>query len=386
MAAIADDAGDFSPVNTLGALDLLGAHNGVGELGSTLAGETGELRDARAIFRPWELGEVISAKTPELGAIHRTLLLTTTSGRYVVRGYRHRERAPVDREHALIAYARAHRIPAPTPIPLPDGATILTHEGTYYALFPFASGVQVPRANITVRGAATMGAFLARLHGALEGFPPDVTRQRSLVVNTEESHHEAVELIAIIQRHGLRDAMDRRAYARLQSQRRWLERQTAKSQAAADAALRALLALPQQLIHGDYQDSNLFFADESARAISAVLDWDPAYFAPRVWEVIRALDLVFALEPQRTRAFVDAYRTAYRQGRRIAPWRDVDPLPLAHLDIAAEVYSWTRAHGFWIYCEVYQNGNDRCRRFIGPARFVPFIKRWQALRHTLSDL
>ena len=381
MAAIADDAGDFNAMTALGTLDLLDAHNGVGGM----LGETSELRDARTIFRPWELGEVISARAPELGAIHRTLLLTTTSGRYVVRGYRHRERAPVDREHALITYARAQRLPVPAPIPLPDGATILAHEGAYYALFPFASGVQTPRETITVRGAATMGAFLARLHSALAGFPPDATRRRSLAVSTRESLAEAVALDGVIRGHGLRDAVDKRAFARLHSQRRWLERQTPKTQVAADTALWALLALPQQLIHGDYQDSNLFFADDSTRAISAVLDWDPAYFAPRVWEVIRALDLVFALEPTRASAFVAAYRTAYRQGRRIAPWRDVDPLPLAHLDLAAEVYSWTRAHGFWIYWEVYSLGNDRCRRFIGPARFVPFAKRWQAMRHTLSD-
>jgi len=378
---MADDAGDFNPVNALGTLDLLGAHNVVGDLLS----ETSELRDARVIFRPWELGEVIAARAPDLGAIHRTLLLTTTSGRYVVRGYRHRERAPVEREHALIAYARAQRIPAPAPIPLPDGATILTHAGTHYALFPFASGAQIPRETISVRGAATMGGFLARLHCALEGFPPDATRRRSLAVSTSESLGEAVALDDVIRRHGLRDAVDKRAYARLLSQRRWLERQAPKTQPVAEGALRKLMELPQQLIHGDYQDSNLFFADGDARAISAVLDWDPAYFAPRVWEVIRALDLVFALEPTRASAFVAAYRTAYRQGRRITPWRDVDPLPLAHLDVAAEVYSWTRAHGFWIYWEVYDNGNDRCRRFIGPARFIPFIKRWQAMRRTLSD-
>ncbi len=373
MAAMTDNLGDLG---ALGALGPLGA--------VALADATDELRDARAIFRAWELGEALTARAPELGAIHRTLLLTTTTGPYVIRGYRHRDRAPVEREHALITYARVHEIPAPAPIPLPDGASILTHGGTHYALFPFATGIQTPRASLNLRGAATMGAFLARLHRALEDFPPDATRRRSLAVSTVESLDEAVALHTTMRDHGLRDAVDKRAFARLLSQRRWLERQTARSQANADAALRALLALPQQLIHGDYQDSNLFFRDDTQRAISAMLDWDPAYFAPRVWEVIRTLDLVFALEPTRSQAFVAAYRTAYRQGRRISAWRDVDPLPLADLDLAAAVYSWTRAHGFWIYWEVYAEGNDRCRRFIGPARFVPFANRWQSMRGILS--
>ncbi|GEM_PF-1361409 len=397
-----------------------------------IAHERPELTDARAIFRAWRLGEVLAVALPATGAIHRTLLLTTTTGPYVVRGYRHAERAPVEREHALIAHMQAQGIPAPAPLAMPDGETILEYNGGYYALFPFARGVHVLRTQLSPRGAATMGAFLGKLHRALADVPHDDARRRDLRVDTSEAIQEAIELEAIMRQHPLRDEVDRRAFARLLSQRQWLERQSEDARAQAEGARRALFALPTQLIHGDYQDTNLFFEDETERAISAILDWDPAYIAPRAFEVIRTLDIVFNLEPARCQAFIAAYRASYRQAQAesLAPiatyaheyraaeathrrgwiplelalrWgthnvgaiqpvhlatsaygpTTTDPLPLEELDLAAAVYSWTRAHGFWIYWEVYRHGNNRVRRFIGPAEFIPFIEGWRMMRHYL---
>ncbi|HLY32874.1 MAG TPA: phosphotransferase, partial [Ktedonobacterales bacterium] len=405
--------------------------------GSFWAHESLELADARAIFRAWALGDVLTVGLPATGAIHRTLLLTTTSGPYVVRGYRHQERAPVEREHALIAQMRALGIPAPGPIAMPDGETILDYHGAFYALFPHAPGTHVLRTQLSVRGAATMGAFLGRLHRALATVPLDESRFRTLAVDTREAIQEAIALETLMRAHPLRDEVDRRAFARLRSQRYWLEQRTPDDIARAEGVRKALLSLPVQLIHGDYQDTNLLFADASERVISAILDWDPAYIAPRVFEVIRTLDIVFNLEPGRCQAFVAAYRASYRASYRAgasdvfacpsgiaqassrrwsrpsrgwAPWELAsrqaptpqmsatpihlaraipglagvsDSLPLDELDLAAAVYSWTRAHGFWIYWEVYQHGNDRARRFIGPAQFIPFLERWRAMRHFL---
>ncbi len=50
-----------------------------------------------------------------------------------------------------------------------------------------------------------------------------------------------------------------------------------------------LTALDQQLIHGDYQDTNLFFEHGQ---VSAIIDWDQTYLAAREWEVVRTMHLV----------------------------------------------------------------------------------------------
>jgi aminoglycoside/choline kinase family phosphotransferase len=47
--------------------------------------------------------------------------------------------------------------------------------------------------------------------------------------------------------------------------------------------------LGAQAIHGDYQSTNLFFAEDQ---LCAIIDWDQAYVASPAWEVMRTLDLV----------------------------------------------------------------------------------------------
>ncbi|HJZ49424.1 MAG TPA: phosphotransferase [Roseiflexaceae bacterium] len=90
------------------------------------------------MLRAWKIGAVHAISTPDYGTINRTLVVESAAGSYVLRAYRHAERAPVEREHAAIAFACAHGLPAVAPIGLPGGATILDRHGRYYALFPRA--------------------------------------------------------------------------------------------------------------------------------------------------------------------------------------------------------------------------------------------------------
>jgi Ser/Thr protein kinase RdoA (MazF antagonist) len=131
-----------------------------------------ELEAEAAIAAAWGVGAIRAAALPDAGTVNRTVLLTTARGRFALRGYRHRDRGPVDREHALIAYAAARGVPAVAPLPLPGGGTVLERGGRCFALFPWAVGRQVARADVGAAEAAAMGAALGRLHLALRGFPP----------------------------------------------------------------------------------------------------------------------------------------------------------------------------------------------------------------------
>src|SRR5688572_27598370 len=93
----------------------------------------------------WPIGAIISADSPSTGAVNRTLLVRTTAGSYALRAYRHLGRTRVESEHALIAYAADHGVPAPRPLKLPNGETILERGGRFFALFPWAAGRQIVR-------------------------------------------------------------------------------------------------------------------------------------------------------------------------------------------------------------------------------------------------
>ena len=88
------------------------------------------MSDDQEILSAWRIGAVHSISTPETGTINRTLLVHAVGGSYVLRAYRHAERAPVEREPAVLAHVCARRLPAVAPIALPSGATILERQPT----------------------------------------------------------------------------------------------------------------------------------------------------------------------------------------------------------------------------------------------------------------
>lgn len=116
-----------------------------------------------------------------------------------------------------------------------------------------------------------------------------------------------------------------------------------------------------QVIHGDYQLTNLFFDGD---ALSCVIDWDKARPEWPAWEVVRTLDYAMGLDPSRGTAFIDGYRS-------------VRSLPPDELRGAAARWGHHTAHGVWLYEEAYLRGNARAVSFIGKRPWVPFIERWE---------
>jgi homoserine kinase type II len=312
-----------------------------------------------AILDAWQLGPIRALAQPDSGTINEIVRATTDNGDYYLRAYRHPERAPY--EHAAIAHARARGLPAIGPLPLPGGSTLLERDGRSYALFPRAPGRQFGRGALGPGEVAAMGSFLATLHLALRDYPRSAGRPRSFRIDRAATLAGITRLEEVIRRRPGTDPIDAIAAARLAARRVWLERQP--ENAAVDHAV-----LDEQLIHGDYQETNVFFA---AGQVSAVIDWDQTYVASRAWEIIRTLDLVFAFAPEPCRTFLAAYRT-------------IQPLALADLDCAASAYGLMRAYDLWLYTAYYLEGNDRVGRLITPGTFVPISDNWASLRSALS--
>jgi Ser/Thr protein kinase RdoA (MazF antagonist) len=319
--------------------------------------------DLQAALAAWGVRDVLSATVPATGTIHQTLLLRTAAGAYALRAYRYRERRRVEFEHTLIAHARKRNVPAVAPIPLPGaaGATILEREGRFYALFPRAAGHQRDHTEMGPAEAVAMGRALAEVHRALADVPHDRVEARSFATDTAKTLAGIAALEGVIQSQPTRDERDRLTIAQLGERRSWLL-------ARGDAGSVDLPGLERQVIHGDYQQTNLFF--EGSR-VSAIIDWDQAYVAPRAWEVVRTLHLVFTFDPAPCGLLLDAYRA-------------VAPMPLAELDVAAAAYSHMRAHDLWLYQAVYLEGNDRVRSFLPAGHFAPLSEAWSRLKATLQ--
>jgi len=321
----------------------------------------GVTTDDLELLSAWTIGQVHSIATPETGTINRTLLVEAAGGSYVLRAYRHAERAPVEREHAAIAHVGMRGLPAVAPIALPGGTTILERDGRCYALFPRAPGRQLTRGQLTPGDFAAMGAFLARAHAALQSFPLGQAARRDFAIDRAATLAEIEHLEAAIRARPALDAFDETVLGQLAGRRDWIAR-------AAFEQMPDLGALEQQLIHGDYQQTNLFFAEGR---VVAIIDWDQTYVAPREWEIARALDLICNFELEPCRAFLAGYRAQAR----------LDP---AALDLAATGYALMRAHDLWLYQAIYRDRNQRVRGFVAHGPFVPLAERWTALNGKLK--
>jgi homoserine kinase type II len=312
------------------------------------------------LLKAWKIGPVVATATPSHGTINRTLLVEATNGEYVLRAYRHHERTPVAREHAVITHAIARGLPAVGPIALPDGETILERNRRFYALFPRAPGAQLARRDITTGHLTAMGEFLARVHAALRDFPIEYAARRDFTIDREATLAGIEQIEAAVRARPMLTEFDQRVLAQLAGRRTWI------TESPFDR-LPDLSTLAQQVIHGDYQETNLFFQDGR---VVAIIDWDQTYLAPRAWEIARTLDLVCEFEIEASRAFLGGYR-AYA------------PLEPAELDRAATCYGLMRAHDLWQYRAIYFEDNQRKRQFVSHGKFAPLVDRWAALNEEL---
>ncbi|GCE09711.1 phosphotransferase enzyme family protein [Dictyobacter aurantiacus] len=311
----------------------------------------------------WNLPPVRVTWKPDSGTIHRTVLLRTGQVNYALRAYRYsnEQRWKIEGEHAIIAHVQQHGLPAIAPLPLPNGGTILNHEGAFYALFPFAPGQQIPRHKLNIDNAIAMGKMLGQLHQALRDYHPQYARTISFDVDRETSvaKIDQIEAAILSQPEGL-NALDKQSLQRLAQRRDRL-------MASQPADVSILSTLNHQVTHGDYQESNLFFEGNS---VSAIIDWDQSLFAPRAWEIIRVFHYIFKFQAEGCSAFLNAYRT-------------IIPLPLVDLEKTATIYAWIREHDLWLYEELYLHKNQRVRSFVAPGRFIPLAERWHALKSQL---
>ncbi len=312
-----------------------------------------------AALSAWRLGPILGATVPATGTVNRTTLVQTSGGAYAFRAYRRRAegQARAEWEHTAISHAADRGLPVCRPLPLPDGGTVWEGGGELFALFPLAVGRQVRREKLGDGEVTAAGRCLAQVHLAFADFPITQARAKTFAFDTAGTLERLARVEAAITGRATRTDADRAALRHLAGCRQWLQQA-----AALDEDRQCLFAaLPHQVVHGDFQETNLFF---NGGDVSAVIDWDQCGVAPRAWEVLRALHLMLGLAPGPCRALLAAYR-------------NLCPLPQRELHEAAACYGVLADQNLWVYEAVYLEGNDRVRRFLTPGAFVPFDARWR---------
>ncbi|HYE51489.1 MAG TPA: homoserine kinase [Azospirillaceae bacterium] len=135
--------------------------------------------DLRAFVAEYDLGEVVSCKGIAEGVENSNYLLVTARGPYILTLYEKRvDPADLPFFLGLMHHLAGNGVECPLPVPARDGEALRTLCGRPAVIVTFLSGMWPRR--ILPEHCAELGAGLARLHLAGDGFP--MRRENSLSV------------------------------------------------------------------------------------------------------------------------------------------------------------------------------------------------------------
>jgi homoserine kinase type II len=316
--------------------------------------------DILDILSHWSLAPVRTVTRPDAGVMNLTVVVHTADDRVVLRGHRRDSRAQIERDLAVVEHVRSRGISAPGAISSPSGEAIVEHDGLFFSLFEFAPGVEIVLHDLGAVRANATGAQLAAIHDALADFEwPAVPNNGPTSAWRAPTVDDTLERIAVVQ--GCIATLPDRG-----EEERWAVEQL--HQRAAWLAEHRDLVMPSppderpQVVHGDYQLTNLFFLDD---AVSSVIDWDKAEPGFCSCEVVRAMHLGLGLRSDLCPAFLDGYRS-------------VRQLTAEVLGSAAAYYGFWLVHDLWLFETIYLKGDDRARRWLEPPPYQPFPDLWEA--------
>jgi Ser/Thr protein kinase RdoA (MazF antagonist) len=304
------------------------------------------------LLQNWDIAQFISIRVPQLGTMNDTWLLEWPQDRAVLRRHRRSIRAEVEFEHRVLGHARSHGVPCPAIIPTLRGDSLVEDDAQFYSLYTWASGLHVARGHIADKHAQSLGSMLAHIHRALadlSGGP----EARDPIPSSEYTLGRIDDLMSLAQ-----DRPDRERASfiinELTTRSRWLSvhHRNPPSQPLATS----------QVIHGDYQDTNVFFANGE---VSCVIDWDKARREVPARELVRALDYALGMDPVLCQQFLAGYRA-------------IAPITPDELEGAADWFSYQQAHNLWLIEQFLLHDNDRVRGLIEHKPFKPFWQLWTA--------
>jgi homoserine kinase type II len=309
----------------------------------------------RSVLSSWELGAVHAIAPASGGATHHVYRVGAERGVFFLRIYRRPDAELAQREHALILHAGAAALPVLPPLVARHGSSVVENAGLVAALYPAAGGRQLRGAELGEVEARAAGRLLGELHRALASLRDTGYLHWTLSWDGAAWCERLNEVERVLLARPEPDETDRWALERLRAQRRWL--------ADARCPHRHVPRAPAQVVHGDYQDANLFF---EAGRVSAVIDWDQAAYLPRGYEIGRACSFMFRLDSALSRSFIAAYR-------------GVNPIGESELEDGASGWGCFSDHHVWPLEETYLHGNDGARRYIPHTPFRPFREAWAAV-------
>ncbi|MFA5127001.1 MAG: phosphotransferase [Patescibacteria group bacterium] len=281
------------------------------------------------------------------GYLGNNYFLTSGKGNFFLKGYCYQDISKVEEIQKIEFFLADGGIPVILPIKNNQGLYIFTVEGIHYSLFPYIEGRIVHRDDLTQKVFESAGKMLARIHLLSKNGIPDFVTEIISPYNKSIFSEELQLIEKKLEDKTQLDSFDQLAREAIYFKKNAVERNKIKYQD---------LNLPDShLIHGDYHEANLFF--DGNENVSHVFDLEKAKRAPRVYDIIRAMDSMCFFTHfenhnfENAKSFIQAYGSIY-------------PLDQVEFETGIKYYYLKKIHSLLIEKEHYLKHNNRLNDFL----------------------
>jgi Ser/Thr protein kinase RdoA (MazF antagonist) len=294
------------------------------------------------IQKLYNLQEIFALEKVQLGFLsHNHVIKDSSDSKYFLKAYSLQDAARVKDVHKVYDFFAQHKIPVISPIPAITRNTFFTFQNMHYALFPLVRGITLHKQQLSDSALHNMGQMLANIHLLSKRKFPLISR-RADRIDKDRFQQKFEAVYPLIRDIAKKTDFDNLALESLLLKHKLFLKNTITSKE---------LNLPyDHLIHGDYQNLNLFF--NQSHQVKYIFDLDKTELAPRSLELIRSMDYMcfngdfenhnFRL----AKIYLNAYQNIY-------------PITLEGLHKALILYYLTKLQSVWIETEYYHTNNHR---------------------------
>jgi Ser/Thr protein kinase RdoA (MazF antagonist) len=305
-----------------------------------------------AIAQHYEIPPLHSVTPVTAGFLSQNYVLHTGTGRYFLKQYRFAERRQVAAAHEAKFFFAAAGVPVILPLRAKDGDSYFALGERFYSLFPYVEGRHLPRGHFSARALDSMAETLAAIHRAGRHVHLPSTRISHAQKDGALFVATARQILEKIPQHE-RTAFDELAEGFIRLKLR-LAAQHQEALAAIDLA-------SDHLVHGDYQDANLFF--DAHEQVSHVFDWEKTAVAPRGLELVRAIEFICFSNPNDYSALFSEENFA-RARRFLQAYHQIYPMTRAEFATVSHVRYLQKLCSLWVESDHYLAGARRVDLFL----------------------
>lgn len=294
----------------------------------------------------YSLSAVTSIEKIEKGFLSENYKISTEDQSFFLKKYRFNNEERIREIHSVKYYFSENGIPVILPITNSDKTTFFESDVSYFALFPFVTGIQPERGTLTQNMIDSLGRMLGKIH--LAGKKCDLKLNDSFA---EWNKQKALETVSILE-NKLSGIVDKNSFDMLAEKNIKLKKRLITENNIDFSDLHLNI---DHVIHGDYLDFNVFF-DENEN-IKYVFDFEKTEIAPRTHELFRSATYSFLNTDFDNKSIknIQVYINSYL---------DVYPMSKEELKNGLTAHYFGSVHNFWVEKEHYLKNNQRVDLFL----------------------